>query len=130
MRNLFKLILLILSLIPLYFGLSGALGGALSLNGGEAVSANLENQFRYLSGFYLTLAFLIWWFLRDIDNRGTVLALIVGAIFIGGLARLYCHFAVGPAEAKQIGGMVLELSSPLLIVWQRALARSVGPVIP
>ena len=45
MRNLFKLILLILSLIPLYFGLSGALGGALSLNGGEAVSANLENQF-------------------------------------------------------------------------------------
>ncbi len=130
MRIGFKIILVILSLIPLYFGISGMFGGPVPLNGGEAVATSLDNQFRYLSAFYIALFLLIWWVLRDIDRRGTVMALCVAAIFIGGLARLYSHLTVGPAEGTQMVGMILELGAPILIVWQRALARSVGPVVP
>lgn len=130
MRLGFKIVLVVLSLIPLYFGLTGIFAGPVPLNGGEAVSAGLDNQFRYLSAFYLSLFFLIWWILGDIDRRGTVLALVVAAIFIGGFARLYSHLTVGPAESRQMVGMALELSSPILIIWQRFLAGSVGPVVP
>jgi len=49
-------------------------------NGGVAVSAGLDNQYRYLSGYYLSLFFGIWYVLGDIDKRGTVLRLLVLAI--------------------------------------------------
>jgi len=57
MRPLFKLTLIILSLIPLFFAVTGLIGGAASNNGGVAVSAGLDNQYRYLSGYYLSLFF-------------------------------------------------------------------------
>jgi len=130
MRITFKIILIILSLIPLYFAVTGMIGGPVPANGGEAVLPALDNQFRYLSGFYLSLFFLIWWVLGDIERRGTVLALLVIAIFIGGLARLYSYLHVGPPEQMQVIGMVLELGSPILIIWQRYLAKSRGPAAP
>jgi len=70
MRPLFKLTLIILSLIPLFFAVTGLIGGAASNNGGVAVSAGLDNQYRYLSGYYLSLFFGIWYVLGDIDKRG------------------------------------------------------------
>lgn len=130
MRTPFKIVLMILSLIPLYFAAVGAFGGPVSQNGGEGVAAALDNQFRYLSAFYLSLFFLIWWVLGDIDNRGTVLRLLVIAIFLGGLARLYSYLHIGPPEQMQIVGMILELGSPVLILWQRHIAHTRGPVVP
>jgi len=130
MRSLFKLILIVLSLIPLYFAVTGMFGGAAASNSGVAVSAELDNQFRYLSAYYLSLFFLIWWVLGDIDRRGAVLAWLILAIFIGGLARLFSHLHVGPSQPMQIIGMILELGSPILILWQRKIAHSVGPVVP
>jgi hypothetical protein len=130
MRSLFKFVLIILSLIPLYFAVTGMFGGAAAANDGVAVTAGLDNQFRYLSAFYLSLFFLIWWVLGDIDNRGGVLRLLILAIFIGGLARLYSYLHVGTPEPLQMGGMALELGSPILALWHRHLAHSRGPVIP
>ena len=129
MRTAFKLILMILSLIPLYFAVTGMLGGAAALNDGTGVSAALDNQFRYLSAFYLSLFFLIWWILGDIDNRGGVFRLLILAIFIGGLARLYSYFQIGTPEPIQMLGMALELGSPVLVLLQRNLAHSPGPVV-
>lgn len=129
MRTAFKIILVILSFIPLYFAVTGLIGGAAGANGGVATTAALDNQFRYLSAFYLSLFFLIWWVLGDIDNRGGVFRLLILAIFIGGLARLYSYLNVGTPEPMQMVGMGLELGSPVLALVQRHLAHSRGPVV-
>lgn len=119
MKRSLQIILVILSVIPLAFALIGLFGGAQLANEGGAVTAGLDNQFRYLSAFYLSLFFLIWWVLQDLENRGTVLKLLVFAIFLGGVARLYSHLTVGPPPTHAIGGMVLELGSPVLVLWHK-----------
>lgn len=130
MRTAFKIVLMILSFIPLYFAVTGIFGGAEALNDGASVANSLDNQFRYLSAYYLSLFFLIWWILGDIDNRGTVFRLLVLALFLGGLARLYSYLQVGPPTPDLIGGMALELGAPILALWHRHIEKSVGPVIP
>jgi len=130
MRTPFKIVLMVLSLIPLYFAVTGVFGGPVPQNGGEGVMAALDNQFRYLSAYYVSLFLLIWWVLGDIDNRGAVLRLLIIAIFLGGLARLYSYLHIGTPEPMQVIGMILELGAPVLILWQRHIAHSPGPVVP
>ncbi len=130
MRLSFKIVLMILSLIPLYFAVTGIFGGAASNNGGEIVKAALDNQYRYLSGYYLSLFFLIWYVLGDIDRRGTVLRLLVLAIFIGAVARLLSYAQLGPPPAQAMAGMALELGAPVLALWHRIIEKSPGPVVP
>lgn len=118
MKRGLQIVLAALSLIPLYFGILGIWGGAGFANDGGAVTNGLDNQYRYLSAYYLSLFFLIWWVLRDLENRGAVLRLLILAVFIGGLARLYSYMSVGAASLQETGGMMLELGSPLLALWQ------------
>lgn len=121
---------MVLSLIPLFFAVTGLIGGAASNNGGVAVSAGLDNQYRYLSGYYLSLFFGIWYVLGDIDTRGTVLRILVLAIFVGGVARLISYTQLGAPPMRAMVGMMLELGAPVLVIWHRFLAHSAGPVVP
>ena len=122
MRSAFKFVLMILSLIPLYFAVTGIWSGA-GLHG-DTVSAPLDNQFRYLSAYYLSLFFLIWYVLGDLEGRGTVLRLLILAIFIGGLARLYSYLNVGPPQPLQLAGMALELGAPVLALWHKLITKN------
>ena len=119
MKRGLQIVLAVLSLIPLFFAVTGLLGGGQAANAGEAVTAGLDNQFRYLSAYYLSLFFLIWWVLQDLEHRGPVLRLLVLAIFLGGLARLYSYFTVGPPPVNAMVGMVLELGAPALVLWHK-----------
>ena len=124
MKRILTIILAVLSLIPLYYGIIGIWGGAGFANAGAPVTNGLDNQYRYLSAYYLSLFFLIWWILKDLENRGDVLRLLILAIFIGGIARLYSYISVGPASFQETGGMILELGSPVLIWLQSRLKHS------
>jgi len=123
MKRGLQIVLAILSLIPLYFGLLGIWGGADFANEGGVVTNGLDNQYRYLSAYYLSLFFLIWWILRDLENRGAVLRLLVLAIFLGGFARLYSYLTVGSPPSNAMAGMFLELGSPILALWQAKVAK-------
>lgn len=119
MKRGLQIVLAMLSLIPLAFAVMGLVGGAAGSNEGVEVTAFLDNQFRYLSAYYLSLFFLIWWVLQDLKNRGAVLRILVLAIFLGGLARLYSYLTIGPPPLRAIGGMVLELGAPVLALWHK-----------
>ena len=123
MRRGLQIILAVLSLIPLVFAIMGVWGGAQLANEGQVVAAGLDNQFRYLSAYYLSLFFLIWWILQDLENRGAVLRILVLAIFLGGLARVYSYLTIGSPPIRAISGMILELGSPLLIVWHNIVIK-------
>lgn len=123
MKRGLQIVLAVLSFIPLVFAVMGLYGGAEMANEGGAVTAGLDNQFRYLSAFYLSLFFLIWWVLGDLENRGAVLRLLILAIFLGGLARLYSYLTAGAPPLHAIGGMALELGSPVLLLWHNLVAK-------
>lgn len=125
MKRAFQITLILLSFIPLYFAARGIIGGASLANDGMPVTNGLDNQLRYQSAYYLSLAFLIWWVIQDIHMRGTVMRLLILAIFLGGLARLYSYVTVGPPPPHAIAGMILELGAPALVLWHRYIVRNI-----
>lgn len=125
MKRGLQIVLAVLSLIPLYFAVTGVLNGAAGLNGGTATTAALDNQLRYLSAFYMILFFFIWWVIPQVEKQTGIFRLVILALFLGGLARLYSYLNVGPPPPLMIIGMVLELGSPVLAVWQAKIKTPV-----
>ena len=113
----------ILSLIPLFFAVMGIMNGASYFMPDGGYPAAIDNQLRYLSAIYLLVTMLLWWTIPNVEKQGMVLAFICAAIFIGGLARFLSHSTLGPGLETQFAGMVLELASPLFLIWQRLVAR-------
>ena len=117
-----QIVLGVLSLIPLFFAVIGLGLGADRLDPGGAPAA-LDNQFRYLSGVYLLVTLLAWRIIPRVEREGVLLALVTAALFVGGLGRVVSHFEAGPGQPVQMAAMALELGAPLLILWQRAVAK-------
>ena len=114
----------VLSLIPLFFAVMGIMNGASFFMPDGGYPAAIDNQLRYLSGIYLLVTMLLWWSIPNIEKQGVVLAFVCAAIFIGGLARFLSYSTVGPGLDQQFAGMLLELGSPIFLIWQRLVARS------
>ena len=119
-----QIVLGILSLIPLTFGVLGLINGAAYNMPEGGYPAALDNQLRYLSGVYILVTFLLWYAIPKIEQHGRLLAFVCAALVIGGTGRLISHFTLGPGDPNQFAGMILELGSPLFLIWQAAVARS------
>lgn len=128
-RRLLQGVLALLSLIPL-LGLALVWGGGakLFLHGASGVIPNaLDNQLRYLAGVYAAaVTFNLWYAIPRVETRGLSVIIAAGAVFCGGLGRLVSMASVGnPGDPTMMGGLVLELAvTPLLVLWQRRIART------
>jgi len=122
MKRGLQIVLGVLSLIPLLFCILGVVYGAGRFIDGD-VPAALDNQFRYLSVYYLSLTLLIWWIIPNVERHAVPIRILIGVIFLGGIARLYSHLTVGPGDPGQFGGMILELLLIVIIPWQAAVAK-------
>lgn len=120
-----QIVLGILSLIPLVLGIQNIGGGAAAL-AGEAVPAVLDNQFRYLSTFYLSLTFLVWWMIPNIERHKVPVRILIGVIFLGGLARAYSMMQVGHPGEQLYAGMIIEFALIIVIPWQALVAKRAG----
>jgi len=114
----------ILSLIPLFFSVMGVVNGAAYFMPDGGYPAAIDNQLRYLSAIYLLVTVLLWWSIPNVEKHGVILAFICGVIFLGGLARFLSHSTIGPGLETQTAGMLIELGSPIFLIWQRLVARS------
>jgi hypothetical protein len=123
MKLTLQFTLAVLSLIPLVLGASGLIWGtALYLPVDQIVPA-LDNQFRYWAGFYLLLAFLLWWAIPNIERHTVLVRLICLALVIGGLGRLLSILTVGPGDTLQWLAMALEIGSVVLLPWHAAVRK-------
>ena len=55
----FRIFTILIGLVPLFLGATGVLFGASEHNGGEAVSAALDSQYRYLAAVYVAVGAMI-----------------------------------------------------------------------
>ncbi len=121
-----QIILGILSLIPLFFGVTGLLWGTSQFMPEEQIIPALDNQFRYWAGFYFVLAFLLWWAIPNIERHTTLLRIVCLALVIGGLGRLISHLTVGAGAPDQFGAMILEIGSVVFVIWQAMLPKEIS----
>lgn len=124
----FRIITLIVGLIPLWFGLNGVIFGAAEQMGGEPFTTAMDNQYRYLSGVYVGLAVMIFYSALgspvEMRAKAHLFRFAMIAFFIGGCARVVSTLVLGTPPSWQLAGMFAELGAPLLLVWQARVMRS------
>lgn len=118
-----QVILGILSLIPLLVSILGVAVGLGRWLPAEMITAEFDSHYRYLTGYYLSLTAIAWWMIPSIEKHTTLFRFIGGGIFFGGVGRVMSMIQVGAPRPMSIFFTVLELSFPLLMVWQTWLAR-------
>ncbi len=118
-----QIVLGLFSLVPVAFSAMGLLSGMAGADPAAALSAAVDNQYRYMSGVYILVSFLIWYALPKIERHFALMALVCAALFIGGVGRLLSQGAVGPGTEQQQIGAFIELGSPVLLVWLWFVAK-------
>lgn len=121
MKRGLQIVVGVLSLIPAIFGAYNAFAGAGRFLPQEAVTAAIDSQFRFQSAVYFGLALIIWWVLPNIEKHTALFRIIIAALFLGGLTRLYSYLTIGTPPANMFAGMILELALPLLVLWHNQI---------
>lgn len=123
MKRALQMTIGVLSLLPLSFGLLGLFLGAGMYLPDEAATPKLDSQFRFMSGWDVGLAFVIWWFIPNIERHSGLFRLVCLAVFLGGLGRLAAWFFTGAPGTAFMVVTAVELLVPVLIPWQAHVAR-------
>lgn len=124
MKRGLQLILGILSLIPFIVAILGLTSGLGRWLPAEAITPDFDSHYRYITGFYISLAVTAWWIIPNIEQHKTELQILSGAIFVGGVGRVMSFWQVGAPNPLTLVFTGLELCFPLLLIWQAKLPRS------
>jgi Domain of unknown function (DUF4345) len=122
-KRLLQAVILIACLVPLTAGPTGIWRGAAWMAHGP-VSADLDSHFRYMSGIFTGVGLAVLSCVPGIEGKGTRLRMLVAFVVLGGLARGLSFAQVGPPDAGNRFGLVMELVvTPLIALWQWRFAR-------
>ncbi len=117
-----QVILAALSLVMLWHAVMGLIiGGAPYFNGNPPPA--FDNQARFVAGVYLLFPILIWWIIPSIERHAVPIRILAAGMVCGGIGRLISLVQFGSGHDGQLVSMVVELSSPSLILWQHAVAQ-------
>ena len=128
-RRLFQCALALACLVPLTAGASGVLQGPAMVQGvSAAAQADLESHFRYLSGLLLGIGLCFGASIPTIERRSELFVVLSAVIVVGGVARLAAMLAGTLPSTPHVLAVGMELLVvPLLMIWQRRIARRFQP---
>lgn len=126
-RRALQGVVAIACLVPLSIGGISVVHGPGWLGHAPVIPADLDSQFRYVSGIFLALGLAFVTCVPAIERKGARFRLLGLLVVAGGLARLLSWATVGPPSAGHQLGLVMELGIvPLLMLWQARIARVSG----
>ncbi|MCF0054529.1 DUF4345 domain-containing protein [Dyadobacter sp. CY356] len=114
----------ILAAAPLLSGLIG-LAGIYNPLFNQSLPENLilDSNLRFLNAMSIAVALSFYYITPVIEKETTGCRIICSTIFLGGLGRLISIFDLGLPPVPFIVFLVVELTSPIIIVfWQKKLA--------
>jgi hypothetical protein len=126
-RRLLQGVLVLLALVALVTG-----GRSLAYGLGDPgyglapgpVSLVLDNNLRFLSAIWLAMGVALLTLLPSLERQGPALAVLLGLMAAGGLGRLVSVAQHGLPAPNYVAIVLVELVAPLLLLWQRRLARA------
>ncbi|NRB40463.1 MAG: DUF4345 domain-containing protein [Pseudomonadales bacterium] len=114
MESILKYILYTLFVVCLLTGLNILIGGALSVPGATiGVQAQIDNELRFFSMFWLAYGGFCLWVGRDISARNHFIPFIALVFFLGGVGRLFSVLMVGNPGSFLMAAMIVEFVLPL-----------------
>jgi len=116
-------------LVSIGAGAAGIVSGGTFLKGVAApVPVDLDSHMRYLSGLLLGIGIAFAACVPSIERRTAAFGMLGAIVIAGGLARLTSLAAAGMPSGGHLFGLAMELGvMPVLILWQRRLARRFAP---
>ncbi|MQA97197.1 MAG: DUF4345 domain-containing protein [Streptosporangiales bacterium] len=127
-RRALQVVLAALALVPMLTGLMAVVFGAAGWPYNDtAASAALDSEFRFLNALWFCLGLAACFLIPRVERETVLLRVILGAIFLGGLARLLSAAALGWPGPIHLGALGIELiGAPALIYWQSRVAAASG----
>ncbi|NRB41792.1 MAG: DUF4345 domain-containing protein [Pseudomonadales bacterium] len=116
MESTLKYILYTIFVVSLITGLNILIGGALAVPGATiAVQAQIDNELRFFSMFWLAYGGFCFWTGRNLRKRNHFIPLIALVFFLGGVGRLFSTLMVGSPGSFLLGAMIVEFVLPLVM---------------
>lgn len=123
MRRALQISMLTLAFVPFLLGVMNFLNGAGQFLPEDQIFPEIDSQLRFYSVWFMFFFFITIWIVRNLDTAGPVMMIVYGTMGLGGVARLYSISQVGAPDPMMIGATVVELATPLFILWHRAVIR-------
>jgi len=115
-------------LVPLGVGGVSVLRGPGFLGHPPVIPTDLDSHFRYVSGIFFAVGVAFASCIARIEATGPRFRLLGALVIAGGCARLVSLASVGVPSAGHVFGFAMELGAvPLLMLWQRRIARRYRP---
>lgn len=125
-KRILQLVVLVASLVPIGAGLGGIIVGPW-LFGARSYSVDLISHVGYLSGLLLAIGLLFVFSVPNIEKHKSRFLILGFIVFVGGIARLYEGLLTGFGTLPHQLALGMELIvTPLIILWQRRVARLCG----
>ena len=92
---------------------------------GASLDPVLNNQIAFWGAIWLGYGVALWWTSGDPLTRSSVARILLGTLFLSGLARGYSLLLYGFPGPVLAGAMAVELGlSPILFLWLNRLAQT------
>ena len=117
-----QIVLGLVALICLLGGLNLLNKGAMAfLPKDQPPAQELDNLFRFTSGVYFSMSFLLAYVVFTIDQYHTLLYFLGTIVFFAGVGRAWSMLRVGSAGSYHLAMMFVEMGLGLLIIALQAL---------
>ena len=116
-QKLFRIVLGVLGLVPIYIGVTGMIFGLELLVPGAEINARVDGQYRYLSAIYLGFGCLLIWIQFRLKQERELFRILMAMVFVAGIGRVIGIVNYGIPELPIILATAFELIFPPFFLW-------------